>query len=337
MSILVTGSAGFIGAAIVQRLLLEGHNVIGLDNYNNYYDTKLKKDRIKNIRKLKTSKNFNQVKGNITNINLIRKLFEKYQIEYVVHLAAQAGVRYSMENPLEYVNSNILGFTNLLEFSRKNKVKHFVYASSSSVYGLNTKLPYSISDTTDHPVSVYAATKKSNELIAHSYSHLYDIAVTGLRFFTVYGPWDRPDMAMQLFSEAINKNKKINLFNYGNHTRDFTYIDDVVEAVNVLIFKPSSKNKNWNSKSPKLGSSSAKFKVYNVGSSKRVKLKYLVSLLEKYFNKKAKINLLPLQPGDVIDTYANVLPIKKNYNFSPGTNIERGVEKFVIWYKKYYT
>ena len=337
MSILVTGSAGFIGAAIVKRLLLEGHNVIGLDNYNNYYDTNLKKDRIKNIRKLKNSKNFNQVKGNITNINLIRKLFEKYQIEYVVHLAAQAGVRYSMENPLEYVNSNILGFTNLLEFSRKNKVKHFIYASSSSVYGLNTKLPYSISDTTDHPVSVYAATKKSNELIAHSYSHLYDIAVTGLRFFTVYGPWDRPDMAMQLFSEAIIKNKKINLFNYGNHTRDFTYIDDVVEAVNVLIFKPSSKNKNWNSKSPKLGSSSAKFKVYNVGSSKRVKLKYLVSLLEKYFNKKAKINLLPLQPGDVIDTYANVLPIKKNYNFSPGTNIERGVEKFVIWYKKYYT
>jgi UDP-glucuronate 4-epimerase len=336
MKILVTGSAGFIGAAVVQRLLLEGHDVIGLDNYNSYYDINLKKNRIKNIRKLKNSKNFNQVKGNITNINLIGKLFDQYQIEYVIHLAAQAGVRYSMENPLEYVNSNILGFTNLLEFSRKNKVKHFVYASSSSVYGLNSKIPYSVNDATDHPVSLYAATKKSNELIAHSYSHLYNIPVTGLRFFTVYGPWDRPDMAMQLFSKAIVKNKKINLFNYGNHTRDFTYIDDVVEAVNISIFKPPNKNKNWNSKLPKLGSSSARFKVYNVGSSKRVKLKYLVSLLEKYFNKKAKINLLPLQPGDVIDTYSNSLPIKKDYKFSSSTNIEDGVEKFVIWYKKYY-
>lgn len=333
MNILVTGAAGFIGSALSLRLLARGDTVIGIDNHNDYYNPALKKARL--ARHI-DHPNYTHIKGDISDRALIEILFKKHKPESVVNLAAQAGVRYSLENPLAYIDSNLVGFAHILEGCRHNNVKHLVYASSSSVYGSNTKMPFSVHDNVNHPVSLYAATKKANELMAHSYSHLYGLPTTGLRFFTVYGPWDRPDMALQKFTKAIVKGTPIQLFNYGNHRRDFTYIDDIVEGVIRVLDKPAQPNKNWSGNAPDSATSYAPWRVYNIGNNSPVELNDYITALEKALGKKAQKELLPLQPGDVEGTFADVDDLVRDFDYKPATTLSDGMVKFVEWYRSYY-
>lgn len=326
--ILVTGNAGFIGFHLSKKLLEKGYKIIGLDNVNDYYDVGIKKDRLKI---LKNSKNFTFFKVNLSSEKKIDEIFKKHKPKYVVNLAAQAGVRYSFTNPEAYIESNLQGFFNILNSCKNNKVKHFIYASSSSVYGLNKDFPFSENQNVDHPVSLYAATKKSNELIAHSYSHLFNLPTTGLRFFTVYGPWGRPDMSLFLFVDRIMKNKKIKVFGNGRMLRDFTYIDDIVESIIKLIKLPPKKSKNI---SP--SSSIAPWKVFNIGNNSPVTLKEYIQIIEKKIGKKAKKVYLPMQPGDVRATAADTNLLHKYIGFKPSTRLEDGIESFVEWYKEYY-
>lgn len=333
MKILVTGSAGFIGSALTLRLLERNDEVIGIDNHNDYYDPALKEARL--ARHI-DHKNYTHLRTDLANRESIAKIFSTHKPEYVVNLAAQAGVRYSLENPMAYIDSNLVGFGNILEGCRHNGVKHLVYASSSSVYGSNTKVPFSVHDCVNHPVSLYAATKKANELMAHTYSHLYRLPTTGLRFFTVYGPWDRPDMALQRFTRAILNNEPIKLYNYGNHTRDFTYIDDIVEGVIRTIDKPAEPNPNWVGTQPDPATSHAPWRIYNIGNNNPVSLSSYISALENALGIKAEKELLPLQPGDVEGTYADIDDLISHINYKPQMHLEDGIRQFVLWYKDYY-
>ena len=333
MKVLVTGSAGFIGSALSLALLKKSYEVIGIDNHNDYYDPKLKEARLS--RHL-NHPNYTHIRMDIEDRKLVESLFKEHQFEGVVNLAAQAGVRYSIENPLAYINTNIVGFSHILEGCRHNHVGHLVYASSSSVYGSNTSMPFSIHDNVDHPISLYAASKKANELMAHTYSSLYKLPTTGLRFFTVYGPWSRPDMALFKFTKAILSGAKIQVFNYGKHRRDFTYIDDIVEGIVRVLEKPAVSNSLWDGNRPDSGSSKAPWRVYNIGNNSPVELLDYISAIEEALNLKAKKELLPLQPGDVPDTYANVDDLVKEFNYKPSTNVKKGVKNFVDWYKEYY-
>ncbi len=332
-TILVTGAAGFIGFHVSKYLLAEGKKVIGLDVVNDYYDVNLKYARLK---QLEENGNFIFYKIDLADRAAVDDLFKKEQPEYVINLAAQAGVRYSLTNPEAYITSNIVGFTNILENCRHNEVKHLVYASSSSVYGANTNMPFSVHHNVDHPVSLYAATKKANELMAHTYSHLYGLPTTGLRFFTVYGPWGRPDMALFLFAKAILNDEPINVFNYGKMRRDFTYIDDIVEGVVRVTKRIPEGNPNWTGDNPDPGTSKAPYKIYNIGNNKPVELQYLIEVLENALGKKAEKNLMPIQPGDVPATYADVDDLINDVGFKPATPIEEGVQKFVDWYLAYH-
>jgi len=334
MKVLVTGSAGFIGSELSISLLERGDEVIGIDNHNDYYDPELKEAR---LNRHLNHPNYTHIRMNIENSELVESLFKEHQFECVVNLAAQAGVRYSIENPLAYVNTNILGFAHILEGCRHNQVKHLVYASSSSVYGSNTKTPFSIHDNVDHPISLYAASKKANELMAHTYSHLYNLPTTGLRFFTVYGPWDRPDMALQKFTKSILSGEKIQLFNYGKHRRDFTYIDDIVKGVIHVLDQAAAPNQNWNSLMPDSGSSSAPWRVYNIGNNSPEELLDYVNAIEKALGIEANKELLPLQAGDVIDTYADIEELVKDFSYKPSIKIDEGIARFVEWYKDYYS
>ena len=333
MKILVTGAAGFIGSALSIKLLERGNDVIGLDNHNDYYSIALKEDRLK---KNRLYPNYFHERINLEDRSKIQELFKKYKPQRVVNLAAQAGVRYSLENPNSYIDSNLVGFANILENCGKYEVDHLVYASSSSVYGANTSMPFSVHDNVDHPLSLYAATKKANELMAHSYSHLYKLPTTGLRFFTVYGPWGRPDMALHKFAKAIVKDEPIEVYNNGNHIRDFTYIDDIVEGIIFVLDKPALANKNWSSDEPDPASSSAPWKLYNIGCNQPVNLIDYISALEKAFGKKTKKIFLPIQPGDVVNTWADVKGLFKDFDYKPKTSVEEGVAKFVDWYREYY-
>ncbi|GAB4111210.1 MAG TPA: NAD-dependent epimerase [Spirochaetota bacterium] len=333
MNILITGTAGFIGFYTALRFLQEGHCVIGIDNMNSYYDVSLKEAR-NNI--LKQHDNYIFYHVDIANYQELSNIFKKHSFDYVVHLAAQAGVRYSLDHPFDYVHSNIVGFMNILECCRHNPVKHLVYASSSSVYGLNSCVPFSVHDNVDHPVSLYAATKKSNELFAHCYSHLYSIPSSGLRFFTVYGPWGRPDMAYFKFTKAILENKPIDVYNFGDMERDFTYIDDIVEGVYRITFKVPQGQPEFDTMHPDPASSSAPFRIYNIGNNKPVQLMYFIEVLEKETGKKANINFLPMQPGDVLATFADIDELTDAVGYRPVTSIEEGLHKFVQWYKEYY-
>ena len=333
MKVLLTGSAGFIGAAVSERLLARGDQVIGVDNLDPYYDVTLKKAR---LARLTSRDNFLEARVDIADGDAVAGVFSKYRPERVVNLAAQAGVRYSLENPHAYVNTNLVGFTNILEGCRHNGVEHLVYASSSSVYGANTKLPFSVHDNVDHPVSLYAASKKSNELMAHCYSHLYGLPATGLRFFTVYGPWGRPDMALFLFTRKILAGEPIDVFNHGNHRRDFTYVDDIAEGVIRVLDKPAAPNPEWNGDSPDPATSSAPHRLYNIGNNNWVELRRYIEVLEECLGRNAEKNLLPLQLGDVPDTYADVDDLVNDFGYRPNTSIEVGVRRFVDWYKDYY-
>ena len=333
MKILVTGAAGFIGAALSLRLLERGDEVVGIDNLNDYYDINLK---IARLERLKGYEKFKFIKLDISNRQAIEALFIKEQFQRVMHLAGQAGVRYSITNPHAYIDSNIVGFMNILEGCRHNAVEHLAYASSSSVYGANTHMPFSVHDNVDHPVSLYAASKKANELMAHTYSHLYRLPTTGLRFFTVYGPWGRPDMSPILFARNILEGKPIDVFNYGNHRRDFTYIDDIVEGVIRVIDKSATVNESWTGNTPDPGSSLAPYRVYNIGNNNPVHLLTFIETLENCLNKKAIKNLLPLQPGDVPDTYADVSELVNDFGYKPETKLETGIGHFVDWYKAFY-
>ena len=333
MKILVTGTAGFIGSTLAMKLLERGDEIIGLDNVNDYYDVNLKEARLERV---KAYDGFTEIRADLEDTGAIEKLFKEHQPERVVHLAAQAGVRYSLENPRAYIDTNIVGTLNILEGCRHNKVENLVYASSSSVYGANTNMPFSIHNNVDHPVSLYAATKKANELMAHTYSHLYNIPTTGLRFFTVYGPWGRPDMALFLFTKAILEGKPIDVFNYGNHKRDFTYIDDIVEGVTRTLDKIATPNTDWTGDTPDPGTSAAPYRLYNIGSNNPVELNFFIETIEKNLGKKAIKNLLPLQPGDVPDTYANVDDLETDVGYRPSTTVETGIKNFVDWYRDFY-
>ncbi len=329
-AVLVTGAAGFIGFHVAQRLLRDGRTVVGLDIVNDYYDPKLKEARLEI---LKREAGFSFVKMNLTDRVGIKSLFAKYRFPVVIHLAAQAGVRYSLEHPHAYVDANMEGFINVLEGCRHNECTHLLFASSSSVYGSNTKLPFSVQDNVDHPVSLYAASKKANELMAHAYSHLYRIPSTGLRFFTVYGPWGRPDMAMFIFAKAILGGKPIKLFNHGNMRRDFTYVDDVTEAIVRLMGRPPQANPQWSGDKPDPSTSAAPWKVYNVGNNHPEDLLHVVALLEKEFGRTAEKEMLPMQPGDVPATYADVEELSRDVGFRPATRIEDGIARFAKWYR----
>jgi len=333
MKILVTGSAGFIGSALTLKLLERGDTVIGIDNHNDYYDPSLKEAR---LMRHASHPNYAHLRIDLSNRQAIEDCFKKYQPKRVINLAAQAGVRYSTENPLAYINSNIVGFAHILECCRHHNIEHLVYASSSSVYGANTQLPFSIHQNVDHPLSLYAATKKSNELMAHSYSHIYNLPTTGLRLFTVYGPWSRPDMALCKFTKAILSNQKIQLFNYGKHRRDFTYIDDIVDGIILTLDRPALKNPNWSSDKPDPGSSSAPWRIYNLGNSSPVELMDYVDALESALGKVSAKELLPMQAGDVPDTYADMANTIEEFHYKPSTTIEYGVAKFVDWYREYF-
>jgi UDP-glucuronate 4-epimerase len=334
MKVLVTGSAGFIGNNLSQRLLERGDEVIGIDNLNDYYDVTLKEAR---LAKIIDHEKFTEARINLEDRDAVAELFKKHRPDRVVNLAAQAGVRYSLENPYAYIDTNIMGFTNILEACRHNEVKHLVYASSSSVYGANTNMPFSVHNNVDHPVSLYAATKKSNELMAHTYSHLFQIPTTGLRFFTVYGPWGRPDMALFMFTKNILAGKPIDVFNYGNHRRDFTYIDDIVEGVIRTLDKVPTANESWSGDNPDPATSKAPYKLYNIGNNQPVELKHYIEVLEDCLGKKAIQNFLPLQMGDVPDTYADVEALVEDVDYKPQTQVEDGIANFVKWYKDYYS
>ncbi len=331
--ILVTGAAGFIGFHLCRVLASRGDEVVGLDNLNDYYDVGLKHSRLKQLEELK---NFRFVKIDLADREGMAHLFSGERFDGVVNLAAQAGVRYSLINPYAYIETNIVGFLNVLEGCRQNGVKHLVFASSSSVYGANTKMPFSVHHNVDHPVSLYAATKKSNELMAHTYAGLYKIPCTGLRFFTVYGPWGRPDMALFLFTKAILDGKAIDVFNYGKMRRDFTYIDDIVKGVVKIIDKIPGPNSMWNGDAPDPSTSFAPYKLYNIGNNNPVELEQFITVFEDCLGKKAERNLLPIQPGDVPATYADVDDLVKEVGFKPATTIEEGIKKFVEWYREYY-
>lgn len=333
MKILVTGAAGFIGSALSIRLLERGDEVVGIDNHNDYYDPALKEAR---LARHSDNINYTHVRMSLEDRDGMAALFKEQKFNRVVNLAAQAGVRYSLENPLAYIDTNLVGFGHILEGCRHNNVEHLVYASSSSVYGGNTHMPFSTHHNVNHPVSLYAATKKANELMAHTYSHLYRLPTTGLRFFTVYGPWDRPDMALQKFAQRIMKGDPIQLFNYGNHRRDFTYIDDIVEGVIRILDKPAEPNPNWTSDNPDSASSNAPWLVYNIGNNNPVELKDYVAALEKALGKEAEKELLPLQPGDVPDTYADVDDLVKDFDYKPSMSVEQGVANFAEWFRDYY-
>lgn len=333
MRILVTGAAGFIGSTLSHKLLDRGDEVVGLDNLNDYYDVSLKEAR---LARLQDRDGFKFIKASLEDNDAMEKLFKEEKVQRVVNLAAQAGVRYSIVNPRAYVDANILGFMNILEGCRHNGVDHLVFASTSSVYGANTKMPFSVHDNVDHPVSFYAATKKANELMAHTYSHLFQLPTTGLRFFTVYGPWGRPDMALFLFTKAILEGKPIDVFNYGNHRRDFTYIDDIVEGVIRTLDKVAAPNPSWTGDSPDSASSKAPYRLYNIGSNSPVELLRYIEVLEDCLGKKAEKNLLPMQPGDVPDTYADVDALVEDMDYRPGTPIEVGIKNFVEWYREFY-
>lgn len=332
MRILVTGAAGFIGFSVANALINEGHIVSGVDNLNDYYDVNLKLARLK---KLLIHDNFSHHQVDISDQQSLESVFKIFKPDRVIHLAAQAGVRYSIENPMAYVNSNVVGFTNVLENCRHYSVEHLVYASTSSVYGANTQMPFSVHHNVDHPLSFYAATKKANELMAHTYSHLYELPTTGLRFFTVYGPWGRPDMALFKFTKAILEDQPIDVFNYGNHRRDFTYVDDIVKGIIRVLEKSAKVNHDWDSSNPDPSSSMAPWRLYNIGNNRPVDLMEYIRALESALNKKAKINFLPLQPGDVPDTYADVTDLVNDFDYKPNTEVSYGVEQFVNWYKEY--
>ena len=333
MRILGTGTAGFICATLAIRLLERGDEVIGVDNVNDYYDPSLKEARLD---RLKVYDKFTEVRISLEDKPAMDKVFEDYKPNKVVNLAAQAGVRYSLENPQAYIDANIVGFTNILEGCRHHKVEHLVYASSSSVYGANESMPFSVSDNVDHPVSLYAASKKANELMAHTYSHLFDLPTTGLRFFTVYGPWGRPDMALFMFTKNIIEGKPIDVFNYGKHQRDFTYIDDIVEGVISTLDHTAQSNPDWSGKNPDSATSKAPYKIYNIGSNNPCELLRYIEIIEECVGKKAIKNMLPLQPGDVPATYANVDSLIKDVDYKPSTSIEEGVANFVTWYREFY-
>ena len=331
--ILVTGAAGFIGFHTAERLLDRGDEVVGFDNLNSYYDVRLKEAR---LARLSGRDRFNFVRADLADARAVAEMFERERFDSVVHLAAQAGVRYSLVNPHAYVDSNVTGFLNILEGVRRNGIRHLVYASSSSVYGANTAMPFSVHQNVDHPVSLYAATKKANELMAHADSHLYKIPTTGLRFFTVYGPWGRPDMAMFIFTKAILSGEPISLFNHGRMQRDFTYIADIVEGVVRVLDRPAAPNPGWNSNAPDAAASSAPYKLYNIGNNSPVELGRLVSVLEEALGVKAVKRLVEIQPGDVPATYADVDALAADVGFRPCTSIEDGVGRFVEWYREFY-
>ena len=331
--ILVTGAAGFIGFHLAQRLLARGDEVVGIDNLNPYYDPQLKRDR---LARLTSHAAFRFETLDIADRDGISRLFAREQPARVAHLAAQAGVRYSLTNPHAYVDSNVVGFVNILEACRQRRVEHLVYASSSSVYGANTAMPFSVHHNVDHPLSLYAATKKANELMAHCYSHLYDLPTTGLRFFTVYGPWGRPDMALFLFTKAILDGRPIDVFNEGHMRRDFTYVDDIVEGVIRTLDHIPGPNPHWSGDAPDPATSRAPYRLYNIGNNQPVELLHLIATLEQCLGRKAEKNLLPMQPGDVLETYADVDDLSRDVGFRPATPIEAGVAKFVEWYRAYY-
>jgi len=332
MKILVTGSAGFIGSALSIRLLDRGDEVVGIDNHNEYYDPKLKEAR---LARHVDHPNYTHIRMDLEDRAAMADLFEREQFDSVVNLAAQAGVRYSLENPMAYIDTNLVGFGHILEGCRHNQVKHLVYASSSSTYGLNTKQPFSTHECVNHPVSLYAATKKANELMAHTYSHLYNLPTTGLRYFTVYGPYDRPDMALQKFTRAIIAGEPITVFNYGKHRRDFTYIDDIVEGIVRVLDRPAPANREWDSNNPDPATSSAPYRVYNIGNNNPVELMDYIEALETSLGMIAEKELLPLQPGDVPDTYADVDDLVEEFGYKPSMSVKQGVANFVNWYKNY--
>lgn len=333
MRILVTGAAGFIGSHLSHKLLARGDEVVGVDNLNDYYDVSLKEAR---LARLTPNPNFHFFRDDITDRAAVERIFAETQPTRVMHLAAQAGVRYSIENPRAYIEANIVGYTNMIEACRHNEVEHLVYASTSSVYGANTNMPFSVHDNVDHPVSMYAATKKANELMAHSYSHLYGLPTTGLRFFTVYGPWGRPDMSLFLFTKKILNGEPIDVFNYGNHRRDFTYVDDIVEGVIRCIDKIATANDAWSGDQPDPGTSLAPYRLYNIGNNAPVELMDFIGAIEKCLGIEAKKNMLPLQLGDVPDTYADVAALVADVDYKPATRIEDGIANFISWYKEYY-
>jgi len=333
MKILVTGSAGFIGFHTAQILLERGDEVVGIDNLNDYYDVSLKRARLAILEK---HKNFRFAKLDFVDRVEIPAVFAREKFQRVIHLGAQAGVRYSIQNPLAYIDSNVVGFANILEGCRHNNVEHLVYASTSSVYGANTKMPFSVHQNVDHPLSFYAATKKANELMAHTYAHLYSLPVTGLRFFTVYGPWGRPDMALFLFAKNILAGKPIDVFNYGNHRRDFTYIDDIANGVVHAMDRVATPNTSWNGDDPDPGTSRGPYRLYNIGNNRPVELMRYIELLEQCLGKKAQKNLLPLQQGDVPDTFADIDDLVRDVGYRPATPVEEGVRRFVEWYRAYY-
>jgi len=334
MKVLVTGSAGFIGSALSIRLLDRGDEVLGIDNHNDYYDPNLKEARL--ARHI-NHENYTHIRMDIEDGKAVKGLFKEHQFDGVVNLAAQVGVRYSIENPLAYINTNMVGFSHILEGCRHSNVGHLVYASSSSVYGSNTKMPFSIHDNVDHPLSLYAASKKANELMAHTYSHLYDLPTTGLRFFTVYGPWGRPDMALFKFAKLMLAGEKIPVFNYGKHHRDFTYVDDIVEGVIRVLDRPAMPNANWQGTQPDPGTSTAPWRVYNIGNNSHVELMDYIEALEEALGIEADKELLPLQPGDVPDTYADVNDLVAEFGYKPEMNVKSGVGNFVAWFKQYHS
>lgn len=333
MKVLITGTAGFIGSAVASHLLERGDEILGIDSVNDYYDVTLKEAR---LARLKSKSGFTELRVGLEEKSIIDQAFTSFKPQRVINLAAQAGVQYSLKNPHAYINSNLVGFCNILEACRHNEVQHLVYASSSSVYGANTSMPFSVHDNVDHPVSLYAATKKANELMAHTYSHLYKLPTTGLRFFTVYGPWGRPDMALFIFTKKILASQPINVFNYGNHQRDFTYIDDIVQGVVRVLDKVAQPNPDWSGDTPDSGTSKAPYRLYNIGNHNPVELIKFIEVLEDCLGMKAEKNLLPLQEGDVPATYADVEELIKDVDYQPSTPIETGISRFVEWYKEFY-
>jgi UDP-glucuronate 4-epimerase len=332
MRILVTGSAGFVGAALCERLLARGDHVLGFDNHNDYYDPALKEAR---LARFATHPQYQHRRADLADAAALNAAFAEFRPQRVVNLAAQAGVRYSLQNPHAYVQSNLVGFVNVLEACRHGGVEHLVYASSSSVYGANRKLPFAVDDAVDHPVSLYAATKKANELMAHTYSHLYGLPTTGLRFFTVYGPWGRPDMSPILFADRISRGEPIDVFNHGQHSRDFTYIDDIVEGVIRVLDQPAEADRGYDAERPTPGTSNAPYRIYNIGNDQPVQLLRFIELLEQNLGRSVEKRLLPMQPGDVPDTWADVAALRRDVGYAPSTSIEEGVARFVAWYRQW--